>query len=151
MRDEPPLPSFDGHSNCLIESGRYKALLIDFNYDMEPLEGTFLLPSHMSFVGKDLETAPQIRHATRVKVGEIMQREVVTVRQGSALSDAARLMTEQHISGLPVTDVEDKVIGILTETDFLSALDVQGRRHSGPVRDHYSQAPQPQTDGHYRR
>jgi sulfide:quinone oxidoreductase len=167
MRDEPPLPSFDGHSNCFIESGHHKALLIDFNYDMEPLEGTFplpfvgpfslmeesyinhmgkiafkwvywnmllpghlpnvpLLPSHMSFVGKDLETAPQIRHATRVKVGEIMQREVITVRQGSALSAAAKLMTEQHISGLPVIDVEDKVIGILTEADFLSALDVHG-------------------------
>lgn len=35
---------FDGHANCFIESGHGKALLIDFNYDVEPLPGTFPLP-----------------------------------------------------------------------------------------------------------
>ena len=39
-----PLPSFDGHSNCFIESGFGKAFLIDFNYETEPLPGTFPLP-----------------------------------------------------------------------------------------------------------
>jgi sulfide:quinone oxidoreductase len=33
--------SFDGHTNCFIESGFGKALLIDFNYDTEPLPGHF--------------------------------------------------------------------------------------------------------------
>lgn len=33
--------SFDGHSNCFIEAGFSKALLIDFNYDTEPLPGHF--------------------------------------------------------------------------------------------------------------
>jgi len=32
---------FDGHANCFIETGNNKALLIDFNYKFEPLEGTF--------------------------------------------------------------------------------------------------------------
>lgn len=32
---------FDGHANCFIESGFGKAFLIDFNYDVEPVEGTF--------------------------------------------------------------------------------------------------------------
>jgi sulfide:quinone oxidoreductase len=36
--------SFDGHANCFIESGDGKALLIDFNYDTEPLTGTYPLP-----------------------------------------------------------------------------------------------------------
>jgi len=35
---------FDGHANCFIESGFGKALLIDFNYDVEPLPGRFPLP-----------------------------------------------------------------------------------------------------------
>ncbi len=39
-----PSASFDGHSNCFIESGDGKALLIDFNYDVEPLPGTYPLP-----------------------------------------------------------------------------------------------------------
>jgi sulfide:quinone oxidoreductase len=34
-------PSFDGHTNCFIETGFHKALLIDFNYETEPLPGRF--------------------------------------------------------------------------------------------------------------
>lgn len=164
---QKPLPTFDGHANCFIETGHHKAMLIDFNYDMEPLEGDFplpyvgpfslleesylnhvgkiafkwvywnmlltgylpnvpLLPSHMNLLGKDLETTPQIRRATKVKVGDVMQREVVTVRQGSPLSEAAQVMTENKISGLPVVDVDDRLIGIVTEADFLSSLDIHG-------------------------
>lgn len=36
--------AFDGHANCFIESGGGKALLIDFNYDVEPLPGKYPLP-----------------------------------------------------------------------------------------------------------
>jgi sulfide:quinone oxidoreductase len=36
--------SFDGHTNCFIESGRGKGLLIDFNYDVEPLPGMYPVP-----------------------------------------------------------------------------------------------------------
>jgi len=35
---------FDGHANCFIETGDGKALLIDFNYTQEPVEGTFPFP-----------------------------------------------------------------------------------------------------------
>lgn len=35
---------FDGHANCFIETGNGKALLIDFNYTHEPVEGTFPIP-----------------------------------------------------------------------------------------------------------
>jgi len=38
------LPTFDGHANCFIESGFGKGLLIDFNYDVEPLPGKYPLP-----------------------------------------------------------------------------------------------------------
>jgi sulfide:quinone oxidoreductase len=36
--------AFDGHANCFVETGGGKALLIDFNYDHEPVEGTFPIP-----------------------------------------------------------------------------------------------------------
>ena len=40
--DGKPLDaSYDGHANCFIETGFHKALLIDFNYDTEPLPGRF--------------------------------------------------------------------------------------------------------------
>lgn len=40
----PMTRSFDGHANCFVESGDGKGLLIDFNYDTEPLTGTYPLP-----------------------------------------------------------------------------------------------------------
>lgn len=35
---------FDGHANCFIETGHGKGLLIDFNYETEPLPGKYPLP-----------------------------------------------------------------------------------------------------------
>lgn len=53
---------FDGHSNCFIETGHGKAILIDFNYTHEPVSGSFPLPgigplsllkeTHMNHMGK---------------------------------------------------------------------------------------------------
>lgn len=40
---KPLTAKFDGHANCFIESGRGKAFLIDFNYDVEPMPGKFPL------------------------------------------------------------------------------------------------------------
>ena len=42
--DKEALPNFDGHANCFIETGHGKAMLIDFNYETEPLPGRFPLP-----------------------------------------------------------------------------------------------------------
>jgi sulfide:quinone oxidoreductase len=41
---KPMTGSFDGHANCFIEAGGGKGLLIDFNYDTEPLKGKYPLP-----------------------------------------------------------------------------------------------------------
>ena len=38
------LPSFDGHATCFLSSGFEKAILLDFNYDVEPLSGKFPFP-----------------------------------------------------------------------------------------------------------
>ena len=44
MAGKTPVASFDGHANCFIESGFGKAMLIDFNYDQEPLPGIYPYP-----------------------------------------------------------------------------------------------------------
>ncbi len=58
---ESPSATFDGHANCFIESGDGKALLIDFNYEVEPMPGRFpgpvgpfslLRESRMNHAGK---------------------------------------------------------------------------------------------------
>jgi len=44
IEGKPLEAQFDGHANCFIESGGGKGLLIDFNYDVEPLPGKFPIP-----------------------------------------------------------------------------------------------------------
>ncbi|WP_163322307.1 type III sulfide quinone reductase, selenoprotein subtype [Draconibacterium mangrovi] len=44
IEGRPLHAKFDGHANCYIETGFGKGALIDFNYDTEPLPGTFPLP-----------------------------------------------------------------------------------------------------------
>jgi sulfide:quinone oxidoreductase len=44
LAGEPLTDGFDGHANCFVETGFGKALLIDFDYDTEPLPGHFPAP-----------------------------------------------------------------------------------------------------------
>jgi sulfide:quinone oxidoreductase len=44
IEGKAPEPTFDGHSNCFVETGFGKAMLIDFNYETEPLPGQFPFP-----------------------------------------------------------------------------------------------------------
>ncbi len=41
IKGQPMTEKFDGHANCFIETGKGKAMLIDFNYDTQPLPGKF--------------------------------------------------------------------------------------------------------------
>ncbi len=45
IKGESPKAVFDGHANCFIESGYGRAMLIDFNYEQEPLPGVYPLPT----------------------------------------------------------------------------------------------------------
>ncbi len=54
---EPLDASYDGHANCFIETGFHKAMLIDFNYDQEPVEGHF-----PSSVGMPLLKESRLNH-----------------------------------------------------------------------------------------
>ena len=45
LEGKAPSHSFDGHANCFVESGRGEALLLDFNYETQPLTGTFPFPT----------------------------------------------------------------------------------------------------------
>jgi CBS domain-containing protein len=50
----------------------------------------------------------------------------VSVRKGTALPAAAELMVAKKVSGLPVLDAEDRLVGILTSADFMSAMNLDG-------------------------
>jgi CBS-domain-containing membrane protein len=53
-----------------------------------------------------------------VHVKDVMSRDVDTVRPDTNIQDIARLMTEKHLRALPVVDENQRVIGIITESDL---------------------------------
>ncbi|GLQ56640.1 CBS domain-containing protein [Devosia nitrariae] len=54
-----------------------------------------------------------------MKAKDIMARQVVTLSPGNSVSHAARILLDHHISGAPVIDDENTLVGILTEGDLL--------------------------------
>jgi CBS domain-containing protein len=58
----------------------------------------------------------------KLTVGKLMTRKVRTVTPDALVVDAAEMMTEQKIAGLPVLDADGAVIGIVTESDLLKML-----------------------------
>lgn len=54
-----------------------------------------------------------------MKAHQIMTRNVVTIAPDASIHDAAKLMIDHHVSGLPVVDAAGKLVGIVTERDFL--------------------------------
>jgi CBS domain-containing membrane protein len=66
----------------------------------------------------------QLRQAEQLTVRDIMTTDVATVHADTSLRDAARILLERRISGLPVTDANNKLVGIVTEADFLCAMGI---------------------------
>jgi CBS domain-containing protein len=54
-----------------------------------------------------------------MKVSEIMTKEVMTVKRNTSVNEVAKLMGAHDISGVPVVDDDDHVIGIITELDLI--------------------------------
>jgi CBS domain-containing membrane protein len=68
-----------------------------------------------------------LRHARNraqsgMTVAHLMTRDVVTVKKDTPLDEAARRLTGLRISGMPVVDDQDKVIGVIGELDIMSVL-----------------------------
>ena len=58
---------------------------------------------------------------SKVTLKEIMSSPVITVQQDTSIQEAARMMVENKVGGLPVTDNGD-MVGIITETDLFKVL-----------------------------
>ena len=63
-------------------------------------------------------------------VKDVMTQNVICIRANEPLVKAARLMLQNRVSGLPVVDQNNGIVGIVTEGDFLrrSEIGTQRRR-----------------------
>ncbi|MBS3784120.1 MAG: CBS domain-containing protein [Anaerolineae bacterium] len=67
----------------------------------------------------------------KIKMRDVMTREVISVTEDTPLEEAARVMADNKIGGLPVTR-NGKVVGMITETDlFKTFLEMLGGREEG--------------------
>jgi len=66
----------------------------------------------------------RLREQETRKVQALMSRSVQTVHPEATLAQAAHLLVEHGISGLPVVDGNDRLVGVITEADFLRAIGV---------------------------
>jgi acetoin utilization protein AcuB len=68
---------------------------------------------------------------SKVKVKNVMSKKVITVSRNTPIEEAARIMADKKIGGMPVVD-GDRVVGIITETDlFKIFLELMGARDKG--------------------
>src|SRR5260370_30920184 len=55
-----------------------------------------------------------------MRAEDVMTRNVVTIGAGASVREAARLLVEHRVSGLPVVDAEGRVVGLVTEADLIA-------------------------------
>ena len=68
---------------------------------------------------------------SKLKIKEIMSEDVITVTEDAPLEEAARIMADNAVSGLPVMR-DQELVGIITETDIFKAmLEMMGARDEG--------------------
>ena len=90
------------------------------------------LHQYVDITEEDLKTiyAVAVRYAKkrlalRVLVSDVMTRDVITVKRDVEVQAAARLLSENRISGMPVVDEGNHVIGVVTEADILCSAGIK--------------------------
>ncbi|MBZ0155607.1 MAG: CBS domain-containing protein [Alphaproteobacteria bacterium] len=94
------------------------------------------MKSYVDITEEDLKKIYSIalRHARerlsrKISVEEVMTREVISIKGDADIHKVSSLLAQHRISGLPVVDEENRVIGVVTEADVLSMAGV-GRGHT---------------------
>jgi acetoin utilization protein AcuB len=68
---------------------------------------------------------------SKVKIKNVMTKKVITVGKDTPIEEAARIMADKKIGGVPVMD-SDRVVGMITETDLFKVfLELMGARDKG--------------------
>jgi CBS-domain-containing membrane protein len=95
------------------------------------LEAMRAIPGYLDITPGDFKEIYRLafQHALErlgreVTAAEIMTQEVVAVNPDTPVSEVAAAMGRRGVSGLPVVDAEHKVVGVISEKDFLSRMGV---------------------------
>ena len=89
----------------------------------------------------------QERLAAKVPVSDVMSKDVITVKKNDDFHEAARLLSEHNISGMPVIDEEGVVIGVVSEADILAGAGMKNGRTLKDILRHIFGEPLPEVTG----
>ena len=94
------------------------------------------MKSYIDVTEEDLKNIYEIAHrharqriASRKLVKDVMTAKVITIGPDVDLHEAARILSENRISGMPVVDEQNRVVGVISEADILT-LAGMAREHT---------------------
>lgn len=97
--------------------------------DQDILEAMRQIPGYLDISTSDFRAIYHLAHAHaldrlfgRLRAGALMRQGILPLRPDLPLDQAARALVQQGLKSLPVVDDDRRVVGILTETDFLRRL-----------------------------
>jgi CBS domain-containing membrane protein len=100
------------------------------------LEAMRAIPGYLDITPGDFKEVYRLafqhaleRLSREVTAAEIMTTDVVTVAPGTPVAEVAAAMGRRGVSGVPVVDGENKVLGVISEKDFLSRMGVTEPRN----------------------
>jgi CBS domain-containing protein len=67
----------------------------------------------------------------KMRTHQVMTRKVITVKIATPIVDAANIMLENYVSGLPVTDEAGRLVGIVSQGDFIRRAEIGTQRKRG--------------------
>ncbi len=110
------------------EKNKAPSLPVDIS-EQDVIEAMKSIQGYIDITPGDFKEVYQVAYAlaikrllTAVKASDLMTRPVQLVSQDMALVTAAALLAEKRISGAPVVDQEGKIVGIVSEKDFLKEM-----------------------------
>ncbi len=102
LADEPLESTFDGHANCFIETGFHQALLIDFNYETEPLPGHF-----PTTVGLPLLKESRLNHLGKLMFQWFYWHSLLPGRDIPGISSTMPTTGKRVVDASPAPERED--------------------------------------------
>ncbi len=75
----------------------------------------------------------RVRLSTMISVQDVMTHKVYSVTQDAEVQAAAAILSEQKISGMPVIDEKERVIGVISEADILASSGLGKKKQAGDL------------------
>lgn len=80
------------------------------------------------YLGSPKKFVEELQRAMSLEAGQLMSKDVISVKPDDEIDEAATLMVEKGISRLPVIDRNDKLVGIVSRRDIMGRLYNNKRR-----------------------